>query len=152
MSKKHWQDFLLTEVIETQNVLFAHLVGALDGLGVLPRARFAQGLREMSTRIPLREGVRGCVCAYADMLETPLPGIDAPAWSPTVVDGGRPDGAAEGTSGANGATDGLANGPQSGATQGPTEDPVDRSDDDEDAGGLPAWRPRLVDGDEPESA
>ncbi|MDX1574708.1 MAG: hypothetical protein R3285_00860 [Kiloniellales bacterium] len=87
MSDPKWQDHALSDIIETQHLLFFHLSGALHRAGVLHREVSAEALRETAKLEELRPGVRSCLRAVAKLLEQPATRPAPPAWEPRVVPG-----------------------------------------------------------------
>jgi hypothetical protein len=91
MSDRKWQDHVLSDIIETQLLLFFHLSGVLHQAGILPREVSAEALRETAKQDELRPGVRSCLRAVAELLEQAEDKPAARPWEPRVVPGGGPE-------------------------------------------------------------
>jgi hypothetical protein len=89
MSVRKWQDHVLSDIIETQLLLFFHLSGALHRAGILPRAVSAEALRKTAKQEELRPGVRSCLRAVAELLEQAEDKPAARPWEPRVERPGR---------------------------------------------------------------
>lgn len=149
MSDPNWQDHFLSDILETQLLLFLHLARALEDAGILPRGASAAVLRRTAEQDVLRPGVGSCLRAVAALLER---AEDKPAprpWRPRLVPGG------EAEEGAGGRADGGADGPPTAGRSrvGNGHAGNGRAGNGHAGNGSlpPRWRPRLVGEPDPDA-